>query len=131
MLRKRLKALSIIEISIALIVIGLVTATAVQGWKWVESSRIAAMANQIVQLQAAVQNYKNAHGNLPVNETFWDNLQAYGGPNATSKLSGPLTRVDDGVEFKATETQRKQLENMIAGKVMYDADRQVMKIVIE
>lgn len=76
----RVKALSLVEVSISLVIIGLLIAGALQGWKWVDSAKVTTTINQVLQIQAAAQAYKNTHGGLPEAQVFWQELQEFGGP---------------------------------------------------
>lgn len=82
-LRKKIKALSLIEVSIVLIIIGIITAGALQGWKYITGTKITATINQIIQIQSAAQLYKNNNHQLPT-ENFWKIIEDYGGPTITT-----------------------------------------------
>jgi hypothetical protein len=76
-LNKRCKAITLIEVSIGLVIIGLMTFAALKGWKWVESTRLNSTISQILQIQSAHQSFKQTtHKNI----TKWQDITPFGGP---------------------------------------------------
>lgn len=96
----RVKAISLVEISISLLIIGLVLAGAYQGIKYLKTVQTGNTANQIVQIKVSLEAYKKAHaGKAPAADNFWKELEPFGGPNsADNKVKsdlGPTYQIED------------------------------------
>lgn len=74
----KLKAITLIELSIGLIIMGLLLLGALQGWKWIESTRVSTTIQQIMQIQAAVTTYKQTYHKYP-DDKFFETIREFGG----------------------------------------------------
>lgn len=110
--KKKCKALSLVEISISLVIIGLLAAGALQGWKFVESTKITNTVNQILQIQTSAQSYFSAHYKKPSAATFWQEVESFGGPKVNEKM---LTAI--GAEFKI-ENDKLELAPLNAAQAL-------------
>ncbi len=68
-LNKKLKAFSLIEISIVLIVIGLITTAVFKGQDLIESARLQATVQEMNQLKLSVIQYRDQFGQWPGNDS--------------------------------------------------------------
>lgn len=67
-LNSRVKAFSLIEISIVLIVIGLITTAVFKGQDLIESARLQATVQEMNQLKLSVLQYRDQFGQWPGND---------------------------------------------------------------
>ncbi|MBX3486561.1 MAG: prepilin-type N-terminal cleavage/methylation domain-containing protein [Candidatus Paracaedibacteraceae bacterium] len=67
-LNRKLKAFSLIEISIVLIVIGLITTAIFKGQDLIESARLQATLQEMNQLKLSVIHYRDQFGQWPGND---------------------------------------------------------------
>ncbi|MBW8309077.1 MAG: type II secretion system GspH family protein [Candidatus Paracaedibacteraceae bacterium] len=65
----RLRAFSLIEVSIVLIIIGLITTAVFKGQDLIESARAQATLEELQRLKLAVLNYRDQYGQWPGNDT--------------------------------------------------------------
>lgn len=81
------RAFTLVEMSIVLVIIGLIVGSVMAGRNLVQSSQLTKAANQMVQLNSAVGAFKSQYGGLPGDitnaTTYWGN---YANPNCTNSL---------------------------------------------
>lgn len=65
----RLTAFSLIEISIVLIIIGLITTAVFKGQDLIESARVQASVDELNRIRLAIMTYKDQFGYLPGNDS--------------------------------------------------------------
>ncbi|MDR1034971.1 MAG: prepilin-type N-terminal cleavage/methylation domain-containing protein, partial [Holosporales bacterium] len=66
--RKRLPGFSLVEISIVLLIVGILAGAIMKGRDLIESARFQSIANDIHEFQMAYANYINLYGSLPGND---------------------------------------------------------------
>ncbi|WP_010299091.1 prepilin-type N-terminal cleavage/methylation domain-containing protein [Candidatus Odyssella thessalonicensis] len=66
---RRLRAFSLIEISIALIIIGLITAAVFKGQDLIETARVQATIEELNQVKLSILNYRDQFGQWPGNDS--------------------------------------------------------------
>lgn len=76
----KLRAISLIEVSFSLIIMGVLLTAALQGWKWMEKAKLHNVTQQIMQIKVANENMRTM--NIYVNDTdkYFEILYKYGGP---------------------------------------------------
>ena len=67
-LRKRLSGYSLVEISIVLLIIGIVTTAMLKGRSLIESTRLDTIVNDIRSLQLAYGQYVDSYASIPGND---------------------------------------------------------------
>lgn len=83
---KRLTAFSLIEISIVLIIIGLITATIFKGQDLIESARLQATVQEMNQIKLSMLQYRDQFGYIPGND-----------PKATQRFGSASNGSGNGV----------------------------------
>lgn len=75
---KKLKAVSLIEVSFVMIIAGFLMMMAMQGWKYVEQAKLHGMVQQITQIRMAHDETKSSIH--LTKENFMQELEKHGGP---------------------------------------------------
>lgn len=113
---KSSRGFSLIEISIAILIIGIILSFGVKGYKMIESANLTSLVNQINQYKIAVQLFEESEGRIPgmengnfSEENFWNDLIKNDFITAELSNNRPLTKVggvisahydDSGIIFK-------------------------------
>jgi len=97
MLKNHRKGFSLIEVAIAIVVIGLIASFSLKGRDLINSAKLKSVANQVSTFRIAVQGFVDKYGALPgdfseARESIKDSLQNGSG-------SGIISSVDDAKRF--------------------------------
>lgn len=104
---------SLLEISIVLLIVGIIAGSALKGMDMVEKAQIGSVANEISKLQIAYANYVNSYGILPGDDN-----------NATERTGAPLNGDGDGKI--SGEDAKKILPHLYyAGLIDYNSSKKL------
>ena len=114
LLKARLAAFSLVEVAIALVVLGILLGAALKGQELVESARQKAVLAQIATLEAAVATFQDRYGALPGDL-----------PNASSKITAGLSngRGEGSLQGdpRSTQTSAGAFWTHLAGAGLFEA----------